>query len=120
MRHQKEDTGVTCLFIYGIGIINEMKNSLVFFFSELSESNFGSFSIIPTFKVYCFIFHLVKVLFENKQINYFSFRFKNKCTQLHRIVIFQYNLPVGHFAVIDIINSSYIILFNFACCFVWV
>ena len=57
---------MTCLFICGIEIINETKNRLVVF-SELSESNFGSFSIIHTFKIHCFIFHLVKVLFENKQ-----------------------------------------------------
>ena len=63
MRHQKEDTGVTFLFIYGTEIINERKIRLFFLsLSELSESSFGSFSITRTFEIYCFIFPLLNEL----------------------------------------------------------
>jgi hypothetical protein len=105
MHHQKEDTGVTCLFINGIQIINKTKIRL-FFFSELSESSFGSFSITRTFKIYCLIFLLLNELLEGKQSNYFSFKFKSKCTTLHRVVIFFYNLSFGHFAVTGIVNCK--------------
>jgi hypothetical protein len=87
MRHQKEDTGVTCLFTYGIEIITETKIRL-FFFSEFSESSFGSFPITRTFQMYCFIFLLLNELFEGKQNNDFIFQFNGKYTPLHRIVIF--------------------------------
>jgi hypothetical protein len=80
-----------------------------FFLSEISVSNFGSFSITRTFKMYCFIFPLLNELFEGKQSNDFAFKFESKCTHLHLIVEFLYNLPLGYFDVIDI-NSSYLIL----------
>jgi len=108
MHHQKEDTGVTCLFIYGIEIKNETKNRLVFLWTL--RIKFWKFFNYSYFQICCFIFPLLNELFEGKQSNDFTFKFKSKCTSLHRRVTFLYNLSVGYFAVIGIINSSYIIL----------
>jgi hypothetical protein len=69
-------------FMYGTEIINETKIRL-FFFSELSESSFGSFPITRAFKIYCLIFPLLNELFEGKQSNDFTLSLK---ANVHRCI----------------------------------